>query len=97
MQPGRPEAGGTEVPYTGPGKAVQKSVKGYAAQRQGRRSSAPVATRAVSPGGLLSEEEEGPELRSPGALSGSEEEADPLSGMAISREHGCSADGSMPV
>lgn len=93
MAPGRAEAGGTEELCTGPGKAVQKSSKGYAAEARPDVSS----SRAVSPGGLSSEEEVKLELRSPGEQSGSEEEAGPPTGSVRSEDNGWSADGSIPV
>lgn len=73
----------TEAPYTGPVKAVQKSVSGYAARRRGWRSAGPSTAMAVSPGGLSSNEEEGAEPRLAGELSVSEEEAVPLSRRAM--------------
>ncbi|XP_073487426.1 coiled-coil domain-containing protein 152 [Aquarana catesbeiana] len=59
-------------------------------------SAALAATRAVSPGGLSSEEEAVMELRSPGEQSRSEEETGPLESVRL-EENRRSADGSTPV
>ena len=71
------EAGRAEVPSTGPGKAVQKSVGGYATRRRDRMAADPAAAVAVMPcrPGLDEEMSDGP--LSVGELVESEEEEPP--------------------
>ncbi|XP_077323963.1 Fc receptor-like protein 2 [Lithobates pipiens] len=93
--PGQEQLSGAEVGCTGPKKSMHKSAGGYAAWRRERMAAGPLASRAMSPGGLSEGGEEMSGQRSEGELMGSEEEV-PLS-QPTAREMGRSAGGFTPV